>query len=219
MKINHTLYTFFFVIVLTGTFTITKAQCSFENIVPVKVGMSKFDVRNIINSIPTLYTLVGEISNPLYVKPSYLKGDSIKKEMLIYSVKTNPCTNGKNIHLTLSFADNILYSLELVAEFSENRYKACYEQYQNITSELDKSFSNFKRKREIKVKNEKIGEGYGYEILNNDKEQEEINFSGGIKMNDILIGYEFKGISEPYLYILTYTHVNLFLTKFDGRGY
>ena len=56
-----------------------KAQCSFDNILPVSVGMSKFDARNIVNSTknitPPMYTAE---STPVYVRYPYLKGDSVK---------------------------------------------------------------------------------------------------------------------------------------------
>ena len=247
MRNNHTLCTTFFILLLAAAVNNLKAQCSFENIVPVKLGMSKFDARNKINSTnnftTALYQFYGIIEKmiggktttdglfkPAYVKPAYLKGDSVKKELLLYDVKTNPCLSGNNMQLELTFADNVLYSIELNAKFSEADYNSCYKQYQNITSQIDKSIFKFKTIYEaVDNYSEKNGEGYSYTISDNSKEMKESNFTIGIKMNTISIGYRFEEIkarSSPLLtvegsknYILTYTQVNLFLTKFDGRAY
>jgi hypothetical protein len=122
----------------------------------------------------------------------------------------------------LTFADDVLYRIELSAKFSEKEFNSCFQQYQHISALLDKSFLKLKTKIEWTSKNEKIGEGYDYTFSSNLKEMQKNNSILGVKMNRITISYEFEenpGFNDASYYILTYSQINLFLTKLDGRGY
>lgn len=124
--------------------------------------------------------------------------------------------------LRLCFADDILYKIELTAEFSESDYNGCFNQYKNITFALDLQFSKFKSKFEIRIKNEKVGEGYDYEIQNNIKELEKSNSTIRMKFNGISFGYSFAEkdlLHSTNVYVLQYSQINLFLTKLDSRAY
>lgn len=223
MKSKQILFIKSLIFLLTYNINIALSQCTLKNIVPVQPGLTKFETRNILNSNDNFSRNVydrmfeeGLVSNnENYVKWDYLKGDSVKRESLVYNVIYNECIKGSNSEIRFRFADDLLYQIEYTSDYSESNYNTCLSQFQLITSILDNAYLKLKvdfTHYANDNKNSKSGEGHYYTLqANGDLEKVDR------KVKKISIEYVYDSMKSKY--VLTYSLLNLFGTKFDVRGY
>ncbi len=187
-----------FILLLTAKTALS--QCNLENIVPVKLGMTKFDARNAINATNNYYKepYAEAFETPITIYPKSLGGLSVKKEVLSYVNKNNFCFYSKKMELMLRFLDDVLYKVEFSSEFTESEYNNFINQFQKITNLLDNLYSKYKENWETTNSGDKVGQSNVYLLSNDNKNYHRFTIGFTLKSN---------------IYTLTYEEVNLRLTK------
>lgn len=135
MKTLNTLI-IFSLIVLNGY-----AQCNFENLFPVKHGLSKFEAINQMSSMENLkddsqnYSM--DVWNSWLV---YNDGkDSSYTSTLFYKYLDHPCFNGEST-IKCSFVDDKLYKFLTIIHFSKDEYNKCFNNYNSLISAIKTKF-------------------------------------------------------------------------------
>jgi hypothetical protein len=207
-----------------------QAQCTFENIFPVDLGISKFkattsiaSLRNIMEDKET--NKYSDLFNK-WEKPDYLKGDSVFKASLFYDYIYHDCFKGDNNKLYLRFVDDKLYTIEIKITFSSNEYEKCLENYNSLIAIFKDSFTDWSEfVKSNSETNEQNGEGYWfYPTIPNKRDT--------VKINELSIGYEIEYASQwdNYKkiwyktgniedYLLEIEYINLEGTKLTNKGY
>lgn len=193
---------FFFVLILIAK--TASSQCTLETIVPVKLGMTKFDARNAINATNRFYKepYAAAFETPMTIYPKSLNGQPVKKEVLSYTSTENYCFTSKKMQLLLKFLDDVLYKIEFSSEFSENEYNSCLNQFLKVSKLLDNLYSKYKENWETTNDGDKVGQSNVY-LLNKDNK----------KYHTFSIGFTLKS----GVYNLTFEEVNLELTKINAK--
>ena len=133
MKTVNTLI-IFSLIVLNGY-----AQCNFENLFPVKHGISKFEAINQMSSIKNLrddnHNYSMNVWNSWFV---YNDGkDSSYTASLFYEYLDHPCLHSDESTIKLSFVDDELYKFLTILRFSNDEHDKCVKNYNSLHPQLN----------------------------------------------------------------------------------
>jgi hypothetical protein len=207
-----------------------QAQCTFENIFPVRHGISKFKATTTIASIKNIKE--DEEANKYsgifnsWDKPDYLKGDSVFKSSISYNYIYHDCFKGDKNELYLHFVDDKLYKIQITLTFSNTKFGKCMENYNTLVAIFKNYFITWTEcVKSNDVTKEQIGEGYWFYPTTMDK-------SDAIKLNDLSIGYEVKyemkwsdykkewyRTGNVDKYVIEIEYINLKGTKLTNEGY
>src|SRR4051794_26053731 len=147
---------FFFMLSNLFCYSQDTLQCGFERLFTIKPGMDKAQVMDLVNE-----NNYGKFSRTQIEKlPPYKGsgGDSILKEILIYTPTSVRCFKGNNTLLKLEFADNKLYKAYISTEYPKASYKEMISNY-NLLRDVIKA--QWPYEKEVKLSSEKIV-GFGY---------------------------------------------------------
>jgi len=208
--------------------SLTKAQCTFEKIFPLKHGVTKFKT---ITALALLDYIESDKKrnketgsyNPWY-KPDYLKGDSVLWNNLHFTYINNECFKSDENELNLYFADDMLYRMDVTLTFSNDKFEDCLATYNNLVTLFKNQFYDWSDIVNTNTEtNEQIGEGYWlYPTSKNERDN--------IKLNKLEISYKviyerkWREL-ESYLtgnvdrYEINLSFINLNGTKLTNRGY
>lgn len=208
-------------------------QCTISNIFLFEIGQNKFDITKITNSSSTI-SKVGDPNDPYYYekysngwkKYDYLKNDSIYYSYIKLNHQQNKCFNGNENKINLSLADDRLYEISVIQEYSKDRYKEMLQDYNNY---LDITLQEYKYSKPfttyISETNEKIGEGASFFKLPVEKRSkikiEEVSISYIISYKTIYSNSNKKNVrtSEVDYYEIRINSVNLKDTKLTNQGF
>jgi hypothetical protein len=162
------------------------SQCTFENMIPLNFGTSKFSAITEIASLKNLkqkkhenqqYEDFMNSFRQRWEKYHYLKGDSVYMVWLEYEYIYNDCFKGENNELLLYFADDKLYEMRFILSFSSDNLEKCIENYNNLITIFKINFSTFSKFSYLdNVTSEQTGEGYKfYPTLNDKRDYGKIN--------------------------------------------
>jgi hypothetical protein len=210
-------------------FNVNFGQCNLNSIFLFELGKNKFDISNEISKNRNLkYREMDAISksfNNQWRTYDYLKNDSIYRVNLILDHRKTECFRGYENRMYLNFADDILYRINIVQEFSIDKYEEMMELYNNYIEEFLSLHNFYTIFSTVNNTNEKIGEGYKF--INDD---EKYKNSPKVELVRISYSIEYKSFYEPsqrkYIkssevdyYILEIDNINLNGTKLTNQGY
>jgi hypothetical protein len=221
------IYTFLYIFSIS---TFVQAQCSFENIFPVKHGVSKFKATTALAAIKNIQedketTHLQRVSNS-WDKPKYLKGDSVLKSRTYYNYLNHDCFKADKNELKLHFVDDQLYRMVITLTFSNTKFEESMENYNTLVSVFKNHFNNwsdFVSKND--ETNEQIGEGYWFyptttEKWNNLKVENlsiEYKLEYDIKWDNLKNEwYQSRTVDN---YVIEIEYINLEGTKLTNEGY
>jgi hypothetical protein len=204
-------------------------QCNFNSIFIFELGKNKFDISNGITRNSELkYREMDALSksfNNQWRTYDYLKNDSVYRVNIILDHKKTDCFKGYENRIYLNFADDVLYRINIVQEFSVDNYTEMMKLYNNYVEEfisLNKFYNKFST---VNNANEKIGEGYKFF-------NDENKYKNSPKVEFVRISYqiEYKSFYEPSTrkytkssevdyYILEIDNINLNGTKLTNEGF
>lgn len=208
--------------------SLTKAQCTFEKIFPLKHGVTKFKS---ITALALLdYIVVDKKSNqqsssynPWY-KPDYLNGDSVLRNNLHFTYFNNECFKSNENELNLYFVDDRLYKMDVTLTFSNDKFEDCIATYNNLVALFKNQFYDWSDiVSQNPETNEQTGEGYWlYPTSENERDN--------IKLNKLEINYrviyerkwrelESYQTGNVDRYEINLSFVNLNGTKLTNQGY
>ena len=139
------------------------SQCSLSNIFPFNLGQNKFEITKILNSPNS----IGKLTDLYFVdqygtgwkKFDYLKNDSIYKINIKLDHKQNECFNGNENIVWLSLADDKLYEMSTIQEYSKDRFNDMLFDYNNYLDAFTKIYPySYSCDIFTSGTNEKIGE-------------------------------------------------------------
>lgn len=121
----------------------TYAQCNFENLFPVNIGISKFDAINQISSNPNLKENILNTSKDVWnYWFKYNNGkDSAYVAALFYEYLNHPCLMGNRNTIKLSFVNDKLYKFLTILEFNKTEYNHCFNNYNSLVNALKTQFN------------------------------------------------------------------------------
>ncbi|MBA4276232.1 hypothetical protein [Flavobacterium sp.] len=206
------------------------SQCTLLNIFPFNFGQTKFEITKILNSPNSIGKLtdlnfINQYGNR-WTKYDYLKNDSIYKTDVKLNHIQDECFNGNKNIIWLSLADDKLYEISTVQEYSKDRYNEMLEDYNNYLNAFKKtypyknSFTTF-----TSDTHEKIGEGVSFYKVpigqRNKVKIEEVSISYNIKYKSVYNSYDKKFISTSEMESckIEIKIVNLKGTKLTNQAY
>jgi len=211
----------------------TFSQCTVSNIFQFNIGQNKFDITKIINSSNKI-TKVGDPNDPYYYEKysngwknyGYLKNDSIYISYIKLEHLQDKCFNGNENKINLSLADDFLYEISVIQEYSKDRFEEMMLDYNNYVDILlqEYKYSNTFTTTISETK-EKIGEGVSFFKVPIEKRSkikiEEISISYNINYKTIYSNTSKKNIrtSEVDYYEIKINSVNLKNTKLTNQGF
>lgn len=209
-------------------FNLSYGQCSISDLVPFNLGDDKFETTLILNKLKTIKSeeVYGSDTYTEWTKYPYLKNDSIYQVIINKRFYPTSCFEGYENRCQLYFADDKLYKIYMYQEFKANEYEEMLSKYNSILDILSETYpysQGFKTSNsETK---EKMGEGYRFSDVPNDKKSK-------IKIKDICVSYNIKykkiwnNYSKKYektsdidYYEIVIEFVNLAGTKLTNQGY
>lgn len=225
-------------ILFTQNWIIALSQDDFNYLFPFQHGISRFEVRTILNQNKNV-SVANDWSNIcLWDKIEYLNYDSVYQceqhfEFLLNKLFT---CNGNKGHLI--FADDKLFSIIYELKYRPNEFQTLLTDYNNLHKIIASKFPNFS-KRTISIENkdggtEQVGEGYKYSI---DSLKESDLLKHGVIIHkdryiEINYLYEYKLVWDEYFptpkahrsseiehYIIKIEYVDLRNVKYDSRGF
>lgn len=209
---------------------IAQAQCTFEDIFPVKHGFSKFKATT---TIAYQKNIVEDKEENMYSgilnswdKPDYLKGDSVFNSSISYDFLFHDCFKGDKNELYLRFVDDKLYYIQITLTFSNRQIEKCMENYNLLVNIFKNNFIDW---TEFIITNdvtkEQTGEGYWFYPTLKEKRN-------NIKIENVSIGYkveyelkwndlkkEWYRTGNVKNYTISLEYVNLNGTKLTNEGY
>ena len=208
------------------------SQCTISDLIPFKIGQSKFDITKIINSSGN----ISKVGNPNdtssyekfngWEKYDYLKKDSIYSSYIKLIHLQDKCFNGNENKINLTLADDWLYKISVNQEYSQDRYEEMMSDYNNYIDIFlkDYQYTNTFTTSNSKT-NEKIGEGVNFSKIPLEKRNK-------IKIERVSISYiinyksiydssskKFVTTSEVDYYVIQIESVNLKNTKLTNQRY
>ncbi len=155
----------------------------------------------------TAYRLSPLPEHEKWVKPAYLKNDSIYNISRFFKWDKIPCLQGKNINLVLHFADDTLYRIVVILHYTSKEFTTVKEDYNKLVKELEGKYFKEPFTSRDEVKKKQVGEGYFFRPYKGNKnkiEQYMINYG---------TSYDYKSEIREYDLIIEY--VNTKHTKFS----
>lgn len=166
------------------------SQCTLSNILPFNLGQTKFDITKILN-----LSNYGEKWTDLYnnnrydngwQKYDYLKNDSIYKTVIKLNRQQDKCFNGNENIVYLSLADDKLYEVSIVQEYSKDRYHEMLADFNNFIDVFKKLYPySYSFTTSISDTNEKIGEGVAFYKVPKEKRS-------NIKIEKVSVSYRIQ---------------------------
>ena len=180
--------TFQFLFYFCFFFNLSFGQCSISDLVPFNLGDDKFNTTLILNKLNTIKSeeIYGSNTYEEWMKYPYLKNDSIYRVVINKRFYPTSCFEGYENRCQLYFADDKLYKIYMYQEFKANEYERMLSKYNSILDILSEAYpysQGFKTSNS--ETNEKIGEGYRFSDVPNEKKAK-------IKIKDISVSYNIK---------------------------
>ncbi|HQF47628.1 MAG TPA: hypothetical protein PLZ71_03100, partial [Flavobacterium alvei] len=207
-----------------------KSFCEFEDIFPINLGLSKFEV---ISSLSTLENLkldeeLNRVNSfPRIEKPTYLNGGAVTKITIYYNfTEKENCLNGFKKTLCLDFVDDRLYQIRIAVHYLSTERDKCLENFNILSSIFMQKFPFYNKSILTDVeKNEQIGEGMKFnptEEKNRDKikiEKIYLDYQIEYKVEKNTILNEYVKTSNIDEFILNISYLNLKGTKLTNKGF
>jgi hypothetical protein len=204
--------------------TFSKEQCNLRGLFPIEAGMSKFDVINTLNQKSNIMDIKVEDNNS-YVKPAYLNGDSVRVYDIKYKYSKHKCISSSDNMVTLAFADNKLYEMQLNVSYYPSEFNKCFKNYSQMFNIIKISFSKYDTTiiKDVETQDQ-MGEGHTMyktkaDVLKDKYEMVSISYK-------IVYETKFDPDTQKYIrtgkvdkYLLKLTYVNLGETKFNRSFY
>lgn len=206
------------------------SQCTLSNIFPFNLGQNKFEITKILNSP----ICIGKLTDLYFVdrygngwtKYDYLKNDSIYKINIKLNQKQNECFNGNENIVWLSLADDKLYEISTIQEYSKDRYNEMLVDFNNYLGVFRKIYPySYSFDISTSGTNEKIGEGFDFFKVPTDKRNkvkiERVSVTYKIKYKSVynLNTKKFINTSEIESCEINIQTVNLKGTKLTSQGF
>lgn len=206
------------------------SQCTLSNILPFNLGQTKFDITKILNSSNSVEKWTDLYNNNQYdngwKKYDYLKNDSIYKAVLKLNRQQDKCFNGNENIVLLCLADDKLYKINIIQEYSKDRYKEMLIDFNNYLDIFTKLYPyNFSFAISTSGSNEKIGEGvrfYKFPLEKRNKiKKEEVSVSYKVRYRSVYneIDGKFTATSEIESCEIEIETVDLKGTKLTNQQY
>lgn len=160
------------------------------------------------------YLLYDGCNSPTHqwLKPDYLKDDSIYISYSYLKWDNAPCLKGSNRRLTLSFADDTMYAISMTFEYSPEEFNTLQTDYNMLDNLLKKKYPYVQKSVSTLTsesmgikKTEQNGEGFcytpkSYKGLKN-------------KIDEYRLSYEWDDYFKKYYLVIR--HINTNHTKFS----
>lgn len=188
-----------------------QAQCTIDNIFPVKPGFTKFKST----------TTIAQNSNIREDNESYKYDVSNNwidsygyKHSNFYYLYTIPCLSVNNNKLRLQFANDHLYKINIELRYSKEEFDKCMETYNLILNLYKKHYFYVGVNTISNYKDEKIGEGENFNLYPANKRKDYNNIEITYK-----IVYEWKSIDgEKYDFTGNVDHYLINISYSDLAG-
>lgn len=199
------------------------AQCNFETMWGFSTGITKFQASNIVLLNKNWNNF--RIGASFWDSPAYLKDDSIYRTFASFNCMYSLCLGAYKNEVSLKFADDTLYEIDLKIDFTPSELDKCLQKYHEF---LDSAKLTHPVAREYHQRSEETHEqnGVGYSLYRSAGD-EHLK-----KLRKMVIGYEivyerqwnektkkwhYSGNIEKYTLKISY--IDLTHTKYDKRGY
>lgn len=220
--------TFQFLFYFCFFFNLSFGQCSISDLVPFNLGDDKFNTTLILNKLNTIKSeeIYGSNTYEEWMKYPYLKNDSIYRVVINKRFYPTSCFEGYENRCQLYFADDKLYKIYMYQEFKANEYERMLSKYNSILDILSETYpysQGFKTSNS--ETNEKIGEGYRFSDVPNEKKAKikikDISVSYNIKYKKIWNSYskKYEKTSDIDYYEIVIEFIDLTGTKLTNQGY
>lgn len=166
--------------------------------------------KQFLNNLQVVYNSTNNKKHPEYeewIKPSYLKNDSIYKIRRFLKWDNMPCFNNKSGHVSLNFADDTLYSIRLLIYYNVEEFSSMQNIYIRLIDNMKLKYIPEKTVIHDNIKNEQIGEGYFFRTYK--------GFRKKVELYDI--SYEFNSVGNYYYLQIEYSNTKC--TKFNNGSY
>lgn len=195
------------------------SQCGISELFPVKHGMTKFQVLNVLNSQKNITGIIEFLHS--WDKIDYLKNDSVFKNQINFNYVGHNCCNGYKNIILLSFVDDKLYEMSIKIFFEAKDFPTCIDNYNNIFKSLKTKFPYYKEIiSQVSSTSEQIGEGYWLSVSKSHMDKQKLekielrySIDHTVKFNGTAIA------NDKQIYILELSYVNLENTKLTREGY
>lgn len=166
------------------------SQCTLSNILPFKLGQTKFDITKILNSSNSIGKWTDLYSNNRYdngwKKYDYLKNDSIYQNVIRLNHEQDNCFNGNENIVYLGLADDKLYEISMIQKYSKDRYNEMMVDFNNYLDIFTKIYPyNNSFTMSTSDTNEKIGEGVRFY-------KDPIEKRNRVKIEEVRVSYTIK---------------------------
>jgi len=227
---------FLFTLTLIGLSILIKAQCNISDLFPFKIGMTKYQVRNLIN----LQNNVSDIEENDFFDSwetyKELPNDSIYCTSIGYDFQI-PCFKEYQFHACLWFSDDYLYKMGCWFNFEQKDYKQMLNIYNTLLSVYSNSYSYsehfsisrmigdncngyiFSGINDIKKTYEQMGEGWNFYSKDEDKMFVNPHKEPPNKAEWLTINYDLENYNiETRKYMLSFIYTDNRKTKQDRFG-
>lgn len=132
---------FTFIILFLLFFIIdSNAQCNIENILPIKLGITRLNTINIINGDQNITNIEINEHNSFWIYRDASKKDSILKAVIIFNINNRICLDGDKNFVELYFANDILYKITIQSYFIPKEVNRCLLSFNKFTNTLKNNY-------------------------------------------------------------------------------
>lgn len=206
---------------------IVRAQCAYDDIFPLSMGISKFKAMTGLATIVDIKEYQ-QLNNSWWENIYDPKGDSVYFSASNYYYLLNPCFKGAKNELLLKWVDDRLYKMEITLSFLNTDLEKCIENYNLLMDVFKTQFPKWSWTPWVKTNTignikEQIGEGYWISPpavkIDQTEKKEEIEIGYEIDYETKWNGKESSFTGNVKRYKLKVTFVNLKGTRLTNKGY
>ncbi|OFY93497.1 MAG: hypothetical protein A2309_10675 [Bacteroidetes bacterium RIFOXYB2_FULL_35_7] len=218
----------FFAALFIGINLLAYSQCKLDNIIPVKIGISKTEALNGIKAKGDIHSIYDFTGDPDSLKYNFTRkykymSDSAKVSRIQFKYKGNHCLDSDDNDVKLVFCNDKLFAVEITIYYTKDEFKSCASNYKKMLEEFKEIFP-YKMEYDLTYKNKYKTVGEGFSFFKSKQESKRPKFERTdvyyrVKKVDSTNTEPEKVKKDAEMYVLEIVYTNLEYSEFNSSKF